>query len=162
MSSISVSSEVKRKRDLGMQREVQHTRDQHPHPKYRRSNGYDVHWRLSEIALDAVGLATTSCKKSIYNWKDRIKPFHQTGNVPSKDIERLNQMLLVFYLIAYPDAQLDEIEAFLTNSSPDGKVYSRGEISQRLNELHITKKCGSTKAYQAFMPWNMHVRKIFW
>ena len=54
-------------------------------------------------------------------------------------------MLLVFNVIAYPDAQLDEITAFLANSSPDGKVYSRGEVFQRLNELHITRKCGTAR-----------------
>ena len=71
-------------------------------------------------------------------------------------------MLLVFYSIDYPNAQLREIIAFLANSSPDGKVYSRGEISQRLNDLQLTRNCGLTEAYQAFTPWNMHVRKIFW
>ena len=67
MSSTSMSSEVKRKRDLGLQREVQHTRDQHPYPKCRGLKGYDVHWRLSNITFDAVGLTTTCGKKSIYN-----------------------------------------------------------------------------------------------
>ena len=96
MPSSSVKLEIKRKRDLGLQREVQHTRDQHPYPKCRGLKGYDVHWRLSEIALDAVGLATTCYKRSIYNWKGRIKLFHHTCNVSSENIVGLNQILLVF------------------------------------------------------------------
>ena len=162
MSSKYVSSKVKRKRDLGLQREVQHTRNQHPHPKCRGSKGYDMHWRVSEIARAAVGHVTTCCDRSIFNWKNRLEPYHQSGNTPSNNIVGMNQMLLVFYLIAYPDALLDEIAAFIANASHDGKVYSRGEIGQRLHELKITRKRGSTEAYQAFTPWNMHVRKIFW
>ena len=41
----SVSEQVKRKMDLSLQREIQHTKDQHSHPKCRISKGYDVYWR---------------------------------------------------------------------------------------------------------------------
>ena len=44
---------------------------------------------------------------------------------------------------------------------PDVKVYPQGDTSQRLNELQITRKYGSTKAYQLFTLWNIHVRKMF-
>lgn len=64
-------------------------------------------------------------------------------------------------MIAYPDAFLDEIADFIANVSHDGTVYSRGEIAQRFHELKITRKRGSTEAYQAFTSWNMHLRKIF-
>ena len=75
--SPSARSEAMRKRDLGLQRTVQITRNQHPHAKCRGSKGYDIHWRLPDIAFDAVGLATSCYKKSIYNWKYRIKPLRE-------------------------------------------------------------------------------------
>ena len=38
----------------------------------------------------------------------------------------------------------------------------RGELSCRLAELDITRKRGSTEAYQAFPPRNILKRRIFW
>ena len=73
MPNNSISEEVKRKRVLGLQREIQHSRDHHPHPNKRGSKGYDVHWRVSEIARAAVGRVTTCCDRSILNWKNRLE-----------------------------------------------------------------------------------------
>ena len=71
-------------------------------------------------------------------------------------------MLLVLYLIAYPAPLLDEVSAFIANTSTDGRIYSRGELTCRLSELKITRKRGSTEAYQAFLPRNLLKRNIFW
>jgi hypothetical protein len=60
---------------------------------------------------------------------------------------------MVFLLFVYPAAQEDEIAAFIYDSG--GKIYERSQISKRLIELKMTKKKGSTEAYQALTPRNI-------
>ena len=65
-------------------------------------------------------------------------------------------MLRVIYLIAYPNAHLDDIVTFITNTYHNANIYSPGKTSQRLNESKLTKKRGSTEIYQDFTSWNMN------
>ena len=108
------------------------------------------------------GRPITACLQSIYNWRERFLLYRQTGNKESENVVGIHQLLLILFLIAYPECLLDELSAFIANASHDGKVYSRGELSQRLNELNITRKRGSAEAYQAFLPRNLLKRDIFW
>ena len=42
------------------------------------------------------------------------------------------------------------------------KVEECTQISKRLNELAVTRKVGSTEAYDAFLPQNVLRAEIFW
>ena len=54
---------------------------------------------------------------------------------------------LITFILAWPDATLDEMATFIYNKG--GGLYSNQLISKRLSELQITKKRASTEAYQA-------------
>ena len=63
MLSTTVSSEVKRKRYLGLQREVQHSRDQYPHPKF--SIFLDRHQDLVKHLPWFIQISAKSDKKAV-------------------------------------------------------------------------------------------------
>lgn len=71
-----------------------------------------------------------------------------------------DQLLMVFLLFACPEAQEDEITAFIYGSG--GQIYERSQILKRLNELAMTKKEASTEAYQAYTPRNILRCDRFW
>ena len=75
-----------------------------------------------------------------------------TGNHDRTQLVGLDQLTMVFFLIAYTDASIHEIAANIYNEG--GELYSDDVISKRLNELQITKKKASTEAFQAFTPEN--------
>ena len=81
---------------------------------------------------------------------------------PARDRKQLvgiDMMNMVTFLIAYPDASLDEIAVFIYNEG--GELYDNSTISRRLKELQITKKKASTEAYQAFTPENRLKAHVF-
>ena len=41
-------------------------------------------------------------------------------------------------------------------------MYSQSQVSERMDELGLTKKVGSTEAKQASLPINMQKRRLFW
>ena len=41
-------------------------------------------------------------------------------------------------------------------------MYTRSQVSQRLEELGLSKKVGSTEARQASLPINLLKRELFW
>jgi hypothetical protein len=68
---------------------------------------------------------------------------------------------LVTFLIAHPDSTQDEMAAFLYNKG--GALYSKQRISERVDDLEITKKKASIEAFQTlsaevqfwvFIYWN--------
>ena len=75
-----------------------------------------------------------------------------TDNEICTQLVGIDMMNMVTFLIAYPDASLDEIAVFIYNEG--GELYDNSTISRRLKELQITKKKASTEAYQAFTPEN--------
>jgi hypothetical protein len=53
---------------------------------------------------------------------------------------------LVTFLIAHSDATQDEMATFIYNKG--GALYSKQRISERLDDLEITKKKASIEAFQ--------------
>ena len=78
-----------------------------------------------------------------------------TGNKERDVIVGLEQYHLMLFLLAWPDGSLDEMIAFVANTSTTGWVYSRSQMSHRLKELGLTRKVGSTEAHQASLPINV-------
>jgi hypothetical protein len=70
-----------------------------------------------------------------------------------------DEMLMAIYLVAYPDAKLDEIAAFLANNG--GPLYTRSAISRRRMEMKYSRKVASVEAYQSFRPANILMKKRF-
>jgi hypothetical protein len=59
----------------------------------------------------------------------------------------MDMIHLVTFLVAHPDLTQDEMVAFVYNKG--GTLYSKQRISERLDNLEITKKKASIKAFQA-------------
>ena len=53
----------------------------------------------------------------------------------------MDQLNLVIFIIAHPDASLDEMATHLYNEGSD-HIYRRDTLSKRLKELCITQKKG--------------------
>jgi arginine repressor len=66
---------------------------------------------------------------------------------------------MAIVLVAYPDAERDEIAAFIANSGSG--LHSRSTISRRLRELKYSRKVASIEAYQAVLPANIFRKERF-
>ena len=83
------------------------------------------------------------------------------GNSEKEVIVGLYQYNLCIFILAWPDARIDEIVAYLANAG-NGTVYSRSQVSERMKELGLIKKVCSTEARQASLPINVLKRRLFW
>ena len=90
---------------------------------------------------------------------DDIIPKRQTGNKEKESLVGNDLLLMAVFMFGYPDAQADEVATFVYNQG--GDVYSRQDISDRLKRLHVTRKRGSTEAYQAYLPRNVQKAHFF-
>ena len=150
----------------GLSRELEMPRDDNrPHPSRGGSPGYDL-W-LRHYCLDQIGNYGMEvvedlpcCRRTIYNWINRIHPFRSTGNQERTAIVGRDLLFLSIGLFAYPTSSEDELAAFIANQG--GDIYSRQEISKRLADLELSKKIASTEAYDAFTPRNRLRVKLFW
>ena len=152
--------EVRRKRQ-GWNRTLAITRTRYPHPRRGGTRGYDVNWRRAQIMCYDLGLNYTASKSSIFRWKNRIDPYLMNGNRESEAIIGIDQYNLCTFLLAWPEARIDEIIAFMANAGT-GTVFTRSQVSKRMKDLGLTKKVSSTEAKQAFLPMNMLKRRLFW
>jgi hypothetical protein len=69
------------------------------------------------------------------------------------------------YRIVFPKAMAAEINAFLYRAnygSIDFRFYSASQISETEKRIGLTRKRGSTTAYQALLPINIQKRWMFW
>ncbi len=86
----------------------------------------------------------------LYRWSDRLHPFHQTGGPSRTTVVGVDMIHLVTFLFAYSDMTQDEMAAFIYNEG--GTLYSNQRISERHNNLEITKKKASIEAFQVLDP----------
>ena len=149
------------RRKAGLPRSLRLTRTAKSHPRVGGARGYSVPMRESELWLYNHGFPTVSSVSSLRRWDLRLHPFIMTGNKERTVITGLDQYNLILFLLAWPEARLDEIIAFLANAG-NGRVYTRSQVSTRMIELGITRKVGSTEAKQASLPINLFKREQFW
>ena len=149
------------RRRAGLFRRLGITRTPKPHPRVGGTRGYPVEMRESKLWSHDHGLPLVASRRSVQRWNRRLHPYLMTGNRDRNVIVGLDQFNLVLFLLAWPDARLDEIIAYIANAG-NGKVYTRGQVTKRLKELGMTKKVGSTEARQASLPINIFKREQFW
>jgi len=151
---------------LGLARETQRFRTGHyPHPARGGTRGYPL-WLRS----DAINNLTTygnhrraalhvGCSiSSIRRWERRIMPYRMSGGAPREQLTGADQLLLSICLFIYPDAQSDEIAAFIHSSG--GGIYTRPQITDRCTELELTRNRSSKESYDAFSPAS--IRSLRW
>ena len=152
--------EMQRRR-AGLYRRLGISRTPKPHPRIGGSRGYSVEMRQSEIWSQDHGIPTVASRRSIQRWNQRLHPYLMTGNGEREVIVGMEQYHLVLFLMAWPEARLDKIIAYVANTGT-GRVYTRAQVSRRLEELGMTKKVGSTEVRQASLPINLFKREQFW
>lgn len=149
------------RRLLGLARELEEDRAPLPFPSRGGARGYPVPQRMGEIHRITDGHAPAFASlRSIQRWRQRLNPFRMTGNKQKKRLCGTDQVLLVFFLQVYPEAEADEIAIFIFDNG--GNLYDRQTIIQRCKELQLSKKKASTEAYQAFLPDSVHRCRWFW
>ena len=146
-------AQEQQRRNAGLPRSLWLTRTAKPRPSIGRARGYSVPMREGELWLYNHGFPTVSSMCSLRRWHRRLHPFIMTGNRERTVITGIDQYNLILFLLAWPEARLDEIITFLTNAG-NGRVYTWSQLSTRMIELGITKKVGSAEAKQASLPNN--------
>lgn len=161
MSNNPVDERAKARSLLGLSRELQETRAPLPDPARGGSRGYPISHRIRELDRVGAGNGTAFVSmRSVNRWRRRLNPYRMTGNKQKERLCEVDQVLLVFYLQVYPDAEADEIAIFIFDQG--GELYDRQTIDKRCAELMLTKKRASTEAYQAFLPENVRRCRWFW
>jgi hypothetical protein len=102
------------RRELGLSRELQQTRSVPPHPRHG-STGYPVFYGEEQLQNWQTGLPINVSRASISRWLVRIHPYRQTGNKERSQIVGIDLLQLINFIIAYPDATIDEMIVFMYN-----------------------------------------------
>ena len=141
---------------LGLARETQIYRTGHyPNPARGGTRGYPLWIRTKAInliethgsipvAARIIGCSTSSLKR----WRRRILPYRMNGNRQRQQLTGADQLLLSICLFIYPAATLDQIAIFIYGNG--GDIYTRPQISDRCQELDLTRKRSSKESYDAF------------
>ena len=93
------------------------------------------------------------------------RPCRRTGNNRASVLRDHDLILLALYRAAFPKARADQINAFLYKAnygSLSFRFYSPSQISLCEKLIGLTRKCGSTTAYQALLPRNIRKRWCYW
>ena len=137
-------------------------------PSKGGSRGYPLYQRIDMMEMlqangrdfRALANSVKMCEQTLRNWDTRLIPYEMNGGSQKTLLTGMDQLLMVLFLTAYPDATADEIAIFIINNG--GEVYTRPAISRRMNELKYTQKRASIEAYQAFLPRNILRKTQFW
>ena len=93
------------------------------------------------------------------------RPCRRMGNRFGSRLTGQDLVLLAMYRCAYPKAIAAEINAFLYRANignPYFSFYSPSQISKAEESIGMTRKKGSTTAYQAYFPVNLRKRWRYW
>ena len=147
---------VKFSRQLGTSRPTNLVRDSviRSHPSRGGSNGFPVTERQLLCNMWLLGLPVPRSRvRSIQRWlKNGVLPLRQTGNRGSSVIRGEHLFLLTVFKKIYPHASRSEGACFVASHSTDGRVLTDAEVTRAMQLLNMTRKKGSTTAYQAFTP----------
>ena len=141
------------RRNVGLHRKTEVDRAVLIHPSVGGTRGYPVWHRIADLHRAEQGMETDASRISHWRWNHRLLPYRMTGNRTLSTIVGADQFLTVICLTIWPDSTADEIATFVFNEG--GGVYTREQVSRRLKDLMITRKVGSTEAYEAFTPDNV-------
>ena len=73
--------------------------------------------------------------------------------------------MLALYRVIFPKASAAEINAFLFRvnyGDPFFRFYTNSQITYAEQRIGLTRKRGSTTAFQAYLPINLRKRCIYW
>ncbi len=135
-----------------------------------RLTGFDGPENEQIVHLRNLGLYPSV--QTVDRWVQRhiqhghIQAFRRTGNHRSqREIKGRNLILLAFHRAILPKATIAEVNTFIFNMNqhdPNNQLHSYSQICRAESSLLITRKKGSTTAYQAMSPINLQRRHNFW
>ena len=86
-----------------------------------------------------------------------------TGNVRENAIPGRYILEVALYRAIWPKATADEVRAHVFRTVEPAKVLSRPQMYTIESEhLGLTRKRGSTTAFNALLPINLNKRRLFW
>ena len=94
-----------------------------------------------------------------------VRPCRRTGNKRTDKIAGQDLVYLAIYRVIYPKCTIAEINAFLYRANimnPFFSFYSPSQISRTEAMIGLSRKKGSTTAYQAFYEVNLEKRFNYW
>ena len=155
-----------------------------PHPLWGQGNSYsqdlctlvlainqlgplppDVQNFIGELRLNHVYPSASTERR--YNTKiaaGHNRPCRRTGNRIATRLRGPDLLYLALYHVAFPKASHAQINAFLYQinyGNPTFRFYSHSQISRAEKLIGLSRKRGSTTAYQAFYPVNLEKRWRF-
>lgn len=93
------------------------------------------------------------------------RPCRRTGNKRAEVLRDHNIVFIALYRVAFPKASAAQINAFLYRvnyGDVNFRFYTPSQISKAECRIGLTTKCGSTTAYQAYLPINVLKRWMYW
>ena len=102
---------------------------------------------------------------SLQQAQGHILPCRRTGNKFSRKMDGQDVILLALYRCIYPKASMAEVNAFLYRANfgnPSFSFYSPSQISRAESLIGLSRKRGSTTAYQAMYAVNLRKRWNYW
>ncbi|KAK1733492.1 hypothetical protein QTG54_015780 [Skeletonema marinoi] len=117
--------------------------------------------------FDRVGLKTTQMHPQVEEGKQSVRrlaliqlnghcrPCRRTGNKRAQVLRDHNIVSLALYRVAFPKCSAAQINAFLYRINYGDvtfRFYTSPQITKAKTRIGLTRKCGSTTAYQAYLP----------
>ena len=163
---------------------LQTRRNNAPHPSAGgRGTGYDQTMRELVLAIHNSGNSNDlfvqnlrqqrliPSLRSEYRYstlnatRGHVRACRRTGNNRATVLRGHDIFLLALYRIVFPKATAAEVNAFLYRANYGNlhfRFYSSAQITEAEKRIHLTRKKGSTTAYQALLPINIQKRWAFW
>ena len=94
-----------------------------------------------------------------------VLPCRRTGNRHPEKMPGQDLIYLALYRVAYPKCSIAEMNSFLYRANlgnPTFSFYLQSQISLAEKSIGLTRKKGSTTAYQALLPRNVLRRFQYW
>ena len=108
---------------------------------------------------------TVSRWEALLEEEGHLLPCRRTGNRQPTRLTGPDLIYLALYRIAYPKCTIAEMNAFLYRANmgnPFWAFYSKSQISKAEKLIGLSRKVGSTTAYQALLPVNLEKRWEYW
>ena len=91
-----------------------------------------------------------------------VIPFRRTGNNRAqRDVKGTDLISLALHRSIRPKSRIYEVKAFVHMVNPANAVYSDSQICRAEARLGLTRKKGSTTAFQAYLPINVLKRQNY-
>ena len=156
-----------------------------PHPSECRGNPYSQDVREWMVAIRAYGLGNSAqlallraarrapSKRTLRRWRRRwltygdVRAFRRTGNSRATVLRGQDLLSLAYFRVIFPKATQAEMNVLLFGAQigrgePWPRFFSASQITKAEDRLGLSRKRGSTTAYQALLPINLIRRDLFW